>query len=268
MTKNGQKNDKENYSCAPPCDEGQKRDDNDMCAPIGTANINQTAVIGNMNITDEVLTKTTRTTPLSPTTAAEKPPIEIIDGIRIVVIPVLIVTLLILSLIGLFVCWKFNILQKCKWSRKPQVRRQSSTDALSGVELVNMAPQVTNVFNVQNLQFGDGNVMKILKLDDQAVTNGDAAGLDSSSVENQGRKACVDEERGNPNINPPDCPGNFRSIHDETDAVYNLELMVEVAKSVGIIRGPGVQGTGFRVGESCIMTALHVVRGIINPGIP
>ncbi|KAK3598087.1 hypothetical protein CHS0354_036984 [Potamilus streckersoni] len=73
-------------------------------------------------------------------------------------------------------------------------------------------------------------------------------------------KPHMDQEKSQPDI-----PGNFHKICDETDTISNMETIVDVAKSVGIIRSPVVQGTGFRVGDSYIMTALHVVEGIINP---
>ncbi|KAK3610941.1 hypothetical protein CHS0354_016701 [Potamilus streckersoni] len=259
-----------NYSCGPQCDKGQKRDDNDICVSILTGKLTTTPVIDNMTFTDEASTKTTRATPLSPTTVAETLPVEIISGYMIA-ITVMIVILSVASLIGVFiVCWKCNILKKCKWSRKPKIRRQSSPDAHDETELKDMTQEPKVVINIENLQIGKNNEMNILKSGDQAVTNGDAqpAESNSSSAGNEGMKAHVDKEKGPPNVNPPECPGNFRSIRDETDAVYNLGLIVEVAKSVGIIRSPGIQGTGFRVGGSYIMTALHVVSGIINSVVP
>ncbi|KAL3870645.1 hypothetical protein ACJMK2_038692 [Sinanodonta woodiana] len=87
------------------------------------------------------------------------------------------------------------------------------------------------------------------------------------------KKKNKDKDRSSRNAEPHmnrtqtehDFPGNFHKICDETDTISNMEMIVEVAKSVGIIRSPLVQGTGFRVGDSYIMTANHVVEGIINP---
>jgi hypothetical protein len=53
--------------------------------------------------------------------------------------------------------------------------------------------------------------------------------------------------------------------NDDKDYIRNREIVVKASKSVGIIRGPGsLTGTGFRVGECYIMTALHVVDGIMS----
>jgi hypothetical protein len=39
-----------------------------------------------------------------------------------------------------------------------------------------------------------------------------------------------------------------------------MNIVVKASRSVGIIRGPNnITGTGFRVGDCYIMTALHVV---------
>ena len=51
----------------------------------------------------------------------------------------------------------------------------------------------------------------------------------------------------------------------DTDFIRNMDIVVKASKSVGIIRGPNNKtGTGFRVGDRYIMTALHVVDDIMS----
>ena len=59
--------------------------------------------------------------------------------------------------------------------------------------------------------------------------------------------------------------GNLAKKNDDKDYIRNREIVVKASRSVGIIRGPGrITGTGFRVGECYIMTALHVVDNIMS----
>jgi hypothetical protein len=54
--------------------------------------------------------------------------------------------------------------------------------------------------------------------------------------------------------------GNLVKKNKDTDFIRNLNIVIKASRSVGIIRGPNnITGTGFRVGDCYIMTALHVV---------
>ena len=56
----------------------------------------------------------------------------------------------------------------------------------------------------------------------------------------------------------------FVKKFDDKDFIRNGKIVVNASESVGIIRGPGTCGTGFRVGDCYIMTALHVVDKIMS----
>jgi hypothetical protein len=58
--------------------------------------------------------------------------------------------------------------------------------------------------------------------------------------------------------------GNFVKKYDDKDFIRNGKIVVNASESVGIIRGPENSGTGFRVGDHYIMTALHVVDNIMS----
>ncbi|VDI39047.1 Hypothetical predicted protein [Mytilus galloprovincialis] len=57
---------------------------------------------------------------------------------------------------------------------------------------------------------------------------------------------------------------DFLKITDDKDFIRNRRIVSKASHSVGIIRGPGGGGTGFRVGENYIMTARHVVINNIS----
>ncbi|CAC5401537.1 unnamed protein product [Mytilus coruscus] len=52
---------------------------------------------------------------------------------------------------------------------------------------------------------------------------------------------------------------NFLKSVDDKDFIRNRRIISKASHSVGMIRGPGGGGTGFRVGENYVMTARHVV---------
>ncbi|CAC5401539.1 unnamed protein product [Mytilus coruscus] len=62
--------------------------------------------------------------------------------------------------------------------------------------------------------------------------------------------------RGNPTSKPT---ADFLKSVDDKDFIRNRRIVSKASRSVGMIRGPGGGGTGFRVGENYVMTARHVV---------
>lgn len=52
---------------------------------------------------------------------------------------------------------------------------------------------------------------------------------------------------------------DFLKTIDDKDFIRNRRIVSKASHSVGMIRGPGGGGTGFRVGENYVMTARHVV---------
>jgi hypothetical protein len=63
--------------------------------------------------------------------------------------------------------------------------------------------------------------------------------------------------------------GNFIDVRNEKlrEFMYVHEDLGKCSDSVCQIRFPDGTGTGFRVGSKYIMTALHVVQGIIDAGM-
>jgi hypothetical protein len=54
-------------------------------------------------------------------------------------------------------------------------------------------------------------------------------------------------------------------VFDKTLSEAMLEILTEQMKSVGVLMsGDDMVGTVFRIGETCIMTALHVIKCIIG----
>ena len=54
--------------------------------------------------------------------------------------------------------------------------------------------------------------------------------------------------------------GNLVEKYDEHD----IDIKIKASECVGIIRGPSTRGTGIRVGDCYIITALHVVDNIMS----
>ncbi|XP_076091954.1 uncharacterized protein LOC143063614 [Mytilus galloprovincialis] len=52
---------------------------------------------------------------------------------------------------------------------------------------------------------------------------------------------------------------DFLKTIDDKDFIRNRRIVSKASHSVGMIRGPGGGGTGFRVGDNYVMTARHVV---------
>ena len=60
----------------------------------------------------------------------------------------------------------------------------------------------------------------------------------------------------------------FRKETEHTATVAEHRMIVKCATSVGILYGPGVTGTVFRVGRDMVMTAFHLVEKIVGKLIP
>ena len=59
--------------------------------------------------------------------------------------------------------------------------------------------------------------------------------------------------------------GNLVKLNNNKYLLRIRDIVERASGSVGIIRGPnGKTGTGFRVGDRYVMTALHVVDDIIS----
>jgi hypothetical protein len=57
----------------------------------------------------------------------------------------------------------------------------------------------------------------------------------------------------------------FRKAFDNTLSEAMMEILTEQMKSVGVLMsGDDMLGTVFRVGKTCIMTALHVITCILG----
>ena len=62
-------------------------------------------------------------------------------------------------------------------------------------------------------------------------------------------------------------PGCFMQLEDRSVYVVDQEILTQVAKSVGKIHAAGTYcATVFRVGPNYIMTAKHVIDGILDNG--
>ncbi|XP_063448338.1 uncharacterized protein LOC134727873 [Mytilus trossulus] len=84
-----------------------------------------------------------------------------------------------------------------------------------------------------------------------------------SSFSTQNNSSVNSKPRCNPTSK---ATAEFTKINDEKDLIRNRRIIVEASFSVGIIRGPGGGGTGFRVGDNYVMTARHVVIDNIKVG--
>ncbi|KAK3594206.1 hypothetical protein CHS0354_030638 [Potamilus streckersoni] len=124
----------------------------------------------------------------------------------------------------------------------------------------------TTIINVKGgiVSLGKNSKSKIVQISDGVVNANRKKRRKKKSRRSHKDENPADKAPRHHNESDNNCLGNFRKINDETDAIYNLRLVLKIAESVGIIRSPSVTGTGFRVGESYIMTARHVVMDIIN----
>ena len=67
-------------------------------------------------------------------------------------------------------------------------------------------------------------------------------------------------------VEEPSRPGSFLQLEDRRSLVTDCQLILDASTSIGKLYGFGIAGTCFRVGETYIMTAWHIINDIVLEG--